>query len=77
MEGRRQVKKVTVDKQSDSRCWAKQNKKDWGGDKSTTIRATGSVEQNKARFKIETETNVNNEQSDSKQAVLATEGGNN
>ena len=35
---------------------------------------TGSVEQNKAKFKIETQTNVN-EQSDSKQAVLAMEGG--
>ena len=29
---------------------------DWNGDKYTTSRATGSVGQNKARFKIDTET---------------------
>ena len=30
-----------------------ETKKEWNGDKSTTSRATGRIEQNKARFNIE------------------------
>ena len=43
--------------QSDSRCWAKQRKKDWNWDKSRMSRVTRSVEQHKAG-KIETETRL-------------------
>ena len=39
--------------QSDLRSWANHGNNDWDGGKSTTSRVTGSVEQNKARFKIE------------------------
>ena len=38
-----------------------QSNTDWDGDMSKTNRATGSVEQNKARFKIDTETINQNE----------------
>ena len=42
---------------TDLRCWATQSKKVWDSrDKPTTSRATQSVLQNKAAFKIETET---------------------
>ena len=52
----RLIRRQVYNEQRDSRCWAKQSKKDWDGNKSTTSRATGSVEQNKTRFQIDTET---------------------
>ena len=55
-ERSRQLNQVN-NKQSDSRCWANQSKKDWDGDMSTMSRATRGVKQNKAR-KIETETDL-------------------